>query len=264
MQPLANLPSAAALSLRGIVFDLDDTFLDHGQLTEQAYASLFRLREAGLLLIACTGRPAGWVDLMMRQWPIDAGVAENGAIRFARRGAEVVRIDSVSPDVRKARRERLSRVADALHEELPGLTRTDDDWARVSDVTFDIGEHVKVPAADVDRLVKKSFHLGTRSFVSSIHFHITLDAADKASGGIAACRALGVDPTVARSRFAFIGDSGNDAAAFAGFDWTFGVANVAPFVPRLSIPPRFVASKERGAGFSEIADKLLELRRSRP
>jgi HAD superfamily hydrolase (TIGR01484 family) len=246
------------------VFDLDDTFLDHGRLTEQAYASLFRLREAGLLLIACTGRPAGWVDLLMRQWPIDAGVAENGAIRFARRGAEVVRIDSVSPEVRKARRERLSRVADALHEELPGLTRTDDDWARVSDVTFDIGEHVKVAAADVDRLVKKSVHLGTRSFVSSIHFHITLDAADKASGGIAACASLGVDPTVARSRFAFIGDSGNDAAAFAGFDLTFGVANVAPYASRLSIRPRFVASKERGAGFREIADKLLELRRSGP
>jgi HAD superfamily hydrolase (TIGR01484 family) len=264
VRPLHTLEREAARSLRGIVFDLDDTFLDHGQLTEQAYASLFRLREAGLLLVACTGRPAGWVDLMMRQWPIDAGVAENGAIRFARRGAEVVRIDSVSPDVRKARRERLSRVAEALQEELPGLTRTDDDWARVSDVTFDIGEHVKVPAADVDRLVKKSFHLGTRSFVSSIHFHITLDAADKASGGIAACAALGIDPTVARSRFAFLGDSGNDAAAFAGFDLTFGVANVAPFVPRLSIPPRFVASKERGAGFSEIADKVLELRRPGP
>src|SRR5262249_59883715 len=71
-----------ARRLTGVVFDLDDTLLDHGELAEAAYRALFRLREAGLRLVACTGRPAGWGEVLARQWPIDAVVVENGAVAF--------------------------------------------------------------------------------------------------------------------------------------------------------------------------------------
>jgi len=62
-------------------------------------------------------------------------------------------------------------------------------------------------------------------------------------------------------RYAFIGDSGNDEACFSAFRLTFGVANVRDWVSRLSVPPRFVASAPEGAGFVEIADRLVTLRR---
>jgi hypothetical protein len=52
----------------------------------------------------------------------------------------------------------------------------------------------------------------------------------------------------------------NDAVAFAAFRITFGVANVAPYVPRLSVPPRYVATRAMGAGFAEIAAKITGLR----
>jgi hydroxymethylpyrimidine pyrophosphatase-like HAD family hydrolase len=71
---------------------------------------------------------------------------------------------------------------------------------------------------------------------------------------------FGEDPTVARARYAFIGDSTNDEACFGAFATSFGVANVGSSAARLSVPPRFVASKEKGAGFAEIADRLLALR----
>ena len=47
MLPIAKLPELARLRLRGLLFDLDDTLLDHSQLSEAAYSALFRLREAG-------------------------------------------------------------------------------------------------------------------------------------------------------------------------------------------------------------------------
>ena len=59
MLPLARLTADEARRLRGVIFDLDDTLLDHGALGEAAYSALFRLRASGLRLIACTGRPAG-------------------------------------------------------------------------------------------------------------------------------------------------------------------------------------------------------------
>ena len=61
-------------------------------------------------------------------------------------------------------------------------------------------------------------------------------------------------------RWAFAGDSANDAACFAALRTTFGVANVRAFVPRLSVPPRYVTEAERGDGFAEIARTLLARR----
>ena len=77
MKPLDALTAPEALALRGLVFDLDDTLLDHGALSEEAYGALFRLRASGLRLIACTGRPAGWGEILQRQWPVNATVVEN-------------------------------------------------------------------------------------------------------------------------------------------------------------------------------------------
>jgi len=71
---------------------------------------------------------------------------------------------------------------------------------------------------------------------------------------------FGDDATSARHRYAYIGDSANDAACFYAFNTTFGVANVAPSLPRLSVTPRYVAATSKGAGFSEICSRILELR----
>lgn len=104
---------------------------------------------------------------------------------------------------------------------------------------------------------------GVRTLQSSVHIHLTRDAADKASG---AARLLwerfGEDPTRARRTHAFIGDSGNDAAAFGAFAVTFGVANVRAHLGKLSVAPRYVASAPMGLGFAEIAARLVALRRS--
>jgi hydroxymethylpyrimidine pyrophosphatase-like HAD family hydrolase len=96
---------------------------------------------------------------------------------------------------------------------------------------------------------------------SSVHLHATYDADDKASGAVRFCaRELGQDAGAAVVRFAFIGDSWNDASCFAAFRTTFGVANVRASVPRLSVPPRFVAAAAMGDGFAEIAAELLRKR----
>jgi hypothetical protein len=48
MKPLSHLTATEAKGLRGLLFDLDDTVLDEGRLTEHAYGALFRLSRAGL------------------------------------------------------------------------------------------------------------------------------------------------------------------------------------------------------------------------
>lgn len=284
MQPLSQLTPDAARALAGVIFDLDDTVLDHGALTEAAYGALFRLRETGLALIACTGRPCGWGEVIQRQWPIDATLAENGAIALVRDEAgpvagkgsglappggagagRVVRLDTLDRDARRASRAELIALADDTVRRFPAAALADDNDQRVTDVTIDIGEHRQVPPEDVQRMRAELRERGVRTLLSSVHLHLTRDPADKATGAVRLLSTrFGEDPTRARYRYAFVGDSSNDGAAFAAFALTFGVANVRAHLGRLSVPPRFVASQPMGRGFAEIAHRIVELRKNAP
>lgn len=262
MKSLAELPKEEAQGLAGLLFDLDDTLLDHGVLTEAAYAALWKLSRAGLRLVAVTGRPAGWGEVIARQWPIDGAVTENGAVALFRDGAVVRRHEEADEATRRARRIRIAQAFETLREKFPEVRASEDSAARWSDLALDVGETQKVPADRIAQIDEAARALGMRTFLSSVHLHLTLDPHDKASGALAfLATRFGEEPTSARVRWAFVGDSGNDAACFAAFRTTFGVANVARWVPMLSVPPRYVAASERGKGFVEVAERVLEARR---
>lgn len=258
MKPLASLPAPLARDLVGLVFDLDDTLLDRGELSQGAYAALFGLRLAGLRLVACTGRPAAWADVFARTWPIDAALGENGALGFLKTGpGRVEPWDPLEPALRAARRARLLALVSSLRAAHPELELADDAAGRVSDAAFDIAEHRAVPREVVLAASVRAHAAGARTFTSSIHLHVTFDAVDKASGTVALlARAFGADPTAALARWAFVGDSENDAPAFAAFATTFGVANVRRHLSRLTVAPRFVSELSGGAGFAEIAGHI--------
>ena len=78
MRPIAEIQPSAARELLGLVFDVDDTLTRGGWIEEPAYRALWRLREAGLMLIAVTGRPLGFAEVLARTWPLDVAVGENG------------------------------------------------------------------------------------------------------------------------------------------------------------------------------------------
>jgi hypothetical protein len=58
----------------------------------------------------------------------------------------------------------------------------------------------------------------------------------------------------------FAGDSPNDEPMFARFPRACGVANVTRYRDMMRRLPAFVASREGGAGFAEIAAAILEKR----
>jgi hydroxymethylpyrimidine pyrophosphatase-like HAD family hydrolase len=100
--------------------------------------------------------------------------------------------------------------------------------------------------------------LGAAVTTSSVHLHVSLDRADKASGFVRLAQSLsGVDPAVSLSSYAFIGDSDNDAACFASFRVSVGVANLSG---RPTVAPRYRTQGARAAGFVELADLLIARR----
>ena len=260
MKPLAALGRDEAAGLDGLVVDLDDTVLDHGLLTQEAYDAVFRAREAGLALVVATGRPLGWAEVVARTWPIDGAVAENGAASARREGTRLVRADATSDDERADERRRLLSLARALTARFPSAALADDNALRRTDVTVDIGETRAVPGGDVRAMVALARSEGVRTTVSSVHLHLSYDTHDKATGVVAYLAARGVDATRALTRWAFVGDSGNDAPCFAAFRTSFGVANVREHLAGLSVLPAYVAPHPRGRGFASIVAALARLR----
>ena len=257
MKPLAELERSEAIALDGLLFDLDDTLLDHGRLTERAYSGLFRLREAGLKLHIVTGRPLGWVRLLARLFPVDGGVAENGGALVGPGGAEVT---TVPGRERAERRRRLTELVREIRTSFPELEPPDDVGERLTDYTFDIGERRKVPVELTQRVTAFAREHGATVHVSSVHLHVGYDAVDKASGAVRLLELLhGTDATRALSRHAFIGDSENDAACFGAFHTTIGVANLRG---RPTLGPRFLTKSPRGEGFAELSRVLGALRAS--
>jgi HAD superfamily hydrolase (TIGR01484 family) len=260
MKPLSAITSEQVQRLRGVAFDLDDTLLDHGRLLEGTYSALFRLAEAGLSLYGVTGRPAGWADVLARLFPVQAVIAENGAITCARRAGKVELLDSVDAATRRQRSARLDELLVSFGQRFPDFALSDDVRARISDRTFDIGEHRQMAPERVAEAEAFLRDAGARVFTSSVHLHATFDYADMASGAVRVLSEdTGLDATAVRHAFAYLGDSENDASCFAAFEVTIGVSNLRG---RATLRPRYVTSRPMGAGVAEAASAILSLRRN--
>lgn len=255
MKPASQFPHADSRALLGVLFDLDDTVLDGGRLTLAALSALYRLHDAGLILVGVTGRPAAWGQVLVRQWPVSGMVTENGIIALVKRDNAVVVLDRASQDERQARRQRLWALVKEVREQFPDLVPSDDVSGRLADYSFDIAEAHRVPAEIVAAATELARGRGARVVQSSIQLHVSYDVDDKASGVVRFLREQhGIDPTLARFRFAFVGDSENDGSCFSAFQHSFGVANLRG---RSSLLPRYLATKPMGAGFAEITDAIL-------
>ena len=245
--------------VRGLVFDIDDTVTRNGVLEPGAYSAMHRLAGAGFELVAVTGRPLGWTDVIARIWPVRVAVGENGAgwtwvdeagthegyyCNEGERAKQATLLDAVR-----------SRVA----IEMPHVQTTNDHRHRRCDLAFDVGESQSLPRAEIDSLVELIESLGARSSVSTVHAHAVPGDWDKADGVARALRqVLDLDIETELERWVFVGDSGNDAAAFAHFPNSVGVANVREHLDRLPVSPRYVTDGDRGRGFAELASHLLD------
>lgn len=262
MQPWEAVPAHCLATMRGVLFDVDDTLTRAGKLQTQSLDALWQAHAAGLRLVAATGRPLGFAQVWAATWPVDAVVAENGACWCwqASGGLEVDYLDAAP--VRVAQQAQLQAIEAAVAAALPQLRRTDDSWLRRCELAWDIGERGAVPAADVEALMALIHQHGARSLRSSIHLHAVVGQADKAQG---LCRAvqqvLASDLAAERQHWVFVGDSGNDAAAFAFFPYAVGVANVRAHAAVLTAWPRYVTAQSHGAGFAAVVQAIVQAQR---
>jgi HAD superfamily hydrolase (TIGR01484 family) len=261
---MSEFPTAALRQIRAVLCDIDDTLTDDGRLTAHAYGALERLHAAGLKVIPVTGRPAGWCDLIARLWPVDAVVGENGAFYFAYRRdlRRMLRCYWKTPHERADDRRRLDALGAKILTKVPGAAIAADQAYREADLAIDWREDVApLPAEAVARIVLLFGAAGARAKVSSIHVNGWFGDYDKLAMSLRLLRELfDLDADAAAAQVLFVGDSPNDAPMFAYFPNSVGVANVRDFEGRLAAEPAWVTEARGGAGFAELAERLLELR----
>ena len=276
MKPLSFLPSRECAPICGILTDIDDTLTTDGAITPDALQALGALKASGLHVIPITGRPVGWSEPFAATWPVDAIVAENGAVAL-QRSAEVFDQNSLLPN--HSKREQLSKIyqQDAatraanyanmqqvlaqIEREVPGARRATDSPGRETDIAIDHSEFTHLPQEAIDHAVRIMRNAGMNATVSSIHINGWFGAHNKLEGARWIVRELfGRNLDAEIDRWVYVGDSTNDQVMFEHFPHSVGVANIARFVPQLTHRPRFVTQGERGAGFAEVARAVLATR----
>ncbi len=261
MQPLSNAAPSCFSTVRYVLTDIDDTLTLHGKLPASAYQALWRLAEAGIQVIPVTGRPAGWCDLIARQWPVAGVVGENGALYFHydERSKTMIRCYWKSTAERNADRKRLTAIRQEVLHTVPGCAVAADQAYREADLAIDFCEDVAPLAPEaVENIVNCFTRAGAVAKVSSIHVNGWYGNYDKLAMSrrfFSDIFAFDIDAN--RQQILYAGDSPNDAPMFGFFPHSVGVANVLQFSGQLEHQPAWVTEKEGGDGFAELVDVLL-------
>ena len=258
MIPVAQWPPQARRDLIGVFTDIDDTLTTEGAITPDALQALADLKTAGLQVVAITGRPVGWSVPFATAWPVDAIVAENGAVALINEDGTLDKRYQQDAATRTANFARMQTVLAAIEQHIPGARRATDSPGRECDIAIDHSEFTQLSDAQIDQVVLRMRGEGMHATVSSIHVNGWYGEHNKLVGARWIVRELwnrALDNEI--DRWAYVGDSTNDQLMFDAFAHSIGVANIARFVPHLAHLPRYVTQGERGAGFAEVARAVL-------
>jgi len=259
-----DITRAECAGIRGLLFDIDDTFTLSGKLIPEAFSALWELHKHGMILAPITGRPAGWCDHIARMWPIDGVIGENGAFYYyydhekhKLRQRYIFTTEEVA-----GKRKELESIKDEILKKIPGAGIASDQPFRIFDLAIDFREDVsELSEAEIDEICNIFKRHGAEYKVSSIHVNGWFGGYNKLSTTrLFLEERLSISWDEAVNTFIFVGDSPNDEPMFEAMKLTVGVANIQRFSSKMKSLPRYVTNKSGGLGFAEMADIILESR----
>lgn len=245
--------------------DIDDTLTDEGLLGPEAYTSIWNLHRSGIKVIPVTGRPAGWCELIARQWPVAGVIGENGGLyfRYDHKNKKMIRWYATDPKDQVLNKSKLALIEKEVFEKVPNSALASDQFCRVMDLAIDFCEDIpRLTEAQVDQIVKIFEAHGAQAKVSSIHVNGWFGTYDKVTTALYFLhQEFGLSESQALKICGFSGDSPNDEPMFRKFPASFAVANISEFLHKIKFQPNYVASRRGGLGFQEISQQILACRK---
>jgi HAD superfamily hydrolase (TIGR01484 family) len=263
MRSIHEIGEKQRKTIRFVLTDIDDTLTRDGRLLSGAYAALWRLHNAGFRVIPVTGRPAGWCDLIARQWPVAGVVGENGAFVFYSENGKLSRMYHPTTDIETSR-EKLDAVRRAVLSRVEGARVAKDQFSRLFDLAIDFAEEEpRLPHESVVEIKEICEEFGAKAKISSIHVNTWFGEYDKLSMALVYLQRMwGIENEEAKDMVLYCGDSPNDVPMFRFFPLSCGMGNVRQWLHLMEWKPAYVTEKWYGDGFAETADVILGRGRS--
>ncbi|WP_413288631.1 HAD family hydrolase [Bdellovibrio sp. HCB337] len=245
--------------IKFLLTDIDDTLTDEGLLGPEAYESLWSLHRAGVHVIPITGRPAGWCEMIARQWPVSGVVGENGGFYFRYHNKKMLRHFFFDQKIQNENREKLNKLEKEILNQVPGCALASDQFCRLMDLAIDFCEDVPaLPKASVQKIVDIFHQHGAQAKVSSIHVNGWFGSYDKLTMTLKMLeKEFRISAEEAKKVCAFTGDSPNDEPMFGYFPHSYAVANIQTFLADIKQKPTHIAKARGGLGFAEIVRGIL-------
>jgi len=265
MKKISTITPSQCARIRGVLFDIDDTFTHEGKMLPQAFQALWDLRQAGLITVPLTGRPAGWCDHIARMWPVDGVVGENGAFYYYydKKARKLRQRYIFTPQQIADKRAKLVTIKNEVLRRVPSAAVASDQPFRLFDLAIDFCEDVKPLSEDeIDEICRVFEKHGATHKISSIHVNGWFGGYNKLSTAkLFLKERFKLKWDDARRCMLFAGDSPNDEPMFEALELTVGVANIKNFASRLKHPPKYITAGKGGHGFAEMAEIILEKRK---
>ena len=234
-----------------IVSDVDDTITKRGKLYPEVLKSLWLLKRKGHMVVLVTGGSSGWADAYIRQWPVDAVIAESGALILAHgQGNKIIYVKNpaIAPDIREKKEKLIKCTA--------GLTFSSDQYARQYDIAYEKAELRDAERKTLFNYVKA---MGGVWRESSIHINVGFGHFDKHTSLSYFMDSLySIDSERLKHEGIYFGDSLNDSDMFAYMPLSVGMHSVEDMRSSFPILPRYITNGYGGDGFVEAAKALVE------
>lgn len=261
MKPLKHFSSSETAH---VFTDIDGTLTTGDKISASTYQSLWDLKQNGIPVVLVTGRPAGWCDLLVRQWPVHGVIGENGAFYFRKKTSGMLRHFFASSSDREQASLKLKQIEHEVLKKIPRAQVAADQFSRLFDLAIDFAEDVEPPLSqnEVSQIAAIFEKHGATCKVSHIHVNGWFGDHNKGDACFYyAQQELGLQTEEEIQKFcAYVGDSPNDEPLFLRFQHSFGVANVVDYKNFMKSLPQFVAPSKEGLGFVEIANALIQLK----
>lgn len=247
MLPLSFLENEAK-NIRYVISDVDDTITNGGRLLSEALAALYLIRDTGRKIILLTGGSAGWGDVYIRQWPVEAVVAESGALFLTRQNGSIIYtanpvIDEISQKKRKA-----------FLESIPESILSSDQYARLYDIAIDKS---KISEAEKASIIHNALNMGAYYAESSIHINIWLSNYDKWKGLKSFFEFYyGIKDESFINESMYLGDALNDQPLFKDIPISVGMKSVEDNKEEFAYLPKYIAKDYGGYGIKEVSKVL--------
>ena len=263
MKNINEITPSETEKIKFILTDIDGTLTDEtGKIAPKTYEMLWKLREAGFILIPVTGRTAGWASVAITDWPVDAIVVESGSVVYYLENGS--RKEFVHPSVPEERETFRQKIREAAFSVNPKIKVSIDQYSRFNDFAFNYAEDEdnKLSFEEAKEVLEAIKSVGAKGNISSIHINTWFGDYDKLPASLLFLKEhYGIENPA--ECCIYFGDAANDEEMFGYFPISCGVVNIMKYAGYMEHLPAYITDLPGGKGFCQAAEILLTAKENR-